>query len=178
MRRVAIALIAGAALVGCNAHSAKPVSLPDPVASPTSTATPPSPSVSPSASAAATGAAKNLVVTDDLRTQLVAAGAKSHGLTSADYTGLTKGETYYARDGDTEWAGAQLVPSDSSEQAQVSSQDDGSYLLFRRTTGGSWTVWDVGVAGGPEGSGCPVAVPVGVLAVWHWHANSCAPPTF
>lgn len=130
----------------------------------------------PSASSSTVTPVQNLVVTDSLRAQLVAAGAALHQLTAADFTGLQPGLTYYAFDAqtDTFWAGAGLVPSPTSYQAQVSTQDDGSYILFERQAGGSWIGRDVGQAGA-VGTPCPVVVPPGVLSVWGWPAGSCRP---
>jgi hypothetical protein len=119
------------------------------------------------------------VVTADLRSQLVAAGAAHNSLPASDYTGLRPGETYYAYDAGTQtyWAGASLDPSPSSTPAQVAAQDDGAYLLFSRVRGGSWTVYDVGLAGTQEGSACPVTVPSAVLGLWGWPPDSCRPAT-
>ena len=121
----------------------------------------------------------NLVVTDALRSQLVAAGAAQHNLSPSDYTGLRAGETYYAYDATTHtyWAGASLDPSPSSTPAQVASQDDGAYLLFDRPQGGTWTVYDVGLAGTPEGTACPTTVPSAILGLWGWPPGSCRPAT-
>jgi hypothetical protein len=120
--------------------------------------------------------AQNLTVTNALRAELVAAGAAHNSLPVSDYTGLRHGVTYYAFDPATStyWAGASLVPSSASTPAQVSSQDDGGYLLFTRPAGGSWTVYSVGMAG-IGGSPCPVKVPASVLAVWGWGAGRCNP---
>ena len=41
---------------------------------------------------------QNLVLTDAIRAQLVAAGAALNGLPASDYTGLVKGESYYGFD--------------------------------------------------------------------------------
>lgn len=128
-------------------------------------------------SATTTGsAAQNLVVASDVRSQLLQAGAALNGLPASAYTGLVSGETYYAYDPATAtyWAGAGLSPSPSSLRAQVSAQDDGSYLLFRRPAGTAWTAQDVGLAG-IGGTKCPTAVPASVLAVWNWAAGSCRP---
>ena len=123
-----------------------------------------------------TSVAENLPVTDLVRSQLVAAGAALNSVPATAYTGLVPGTTYYAYDTatDTYWAGAGLVPSASSQQAQVSVQDDGSYLLFRRPAGASWTAWDVGLSG-IEGSRCPTAVPPAILSEWGWAAGTCRP---
>jgi hypothetical protein len=121
-------------------------------------------------------AAENLVVTSDVRRQLLQVGAALNGLPTSAYTGLVSGDTYYAYDAATAtyWAGAGLSPSPSSLRAQVSAQDDGSYLLFRRPSGTTWTAEDVGLAG-IGGSKCPTSVPASVLVVWHWTARSCRP---
>jgi hypothetical protein len=123
-----------------------------------------------------TPAAENLVVTADVGSQLLQAGAALNGLPASDYTGLVSGETFYGYDWATAtyWAGAGLLPSPSSLRAQVSAQDDGSYLLFRRRAGRAWTAQDVGLAGF-GGTKCPTSVPASVLAVWNWAAGSCRP---
>jgi len=128
---------------------------------------------------AATGAS-DLHITTQVRADLVAAGAAARHLTASDFKGLAPGETYYAFDATTHtyWAGAALVPSSSSYQAQVSSQDDGGYTLFHRTAGGSWIAQDGGMVGPNSGTGagpCATVPPTDVLAIWGWPANSCHP---
>lgn len=120
------------------------------------------------------GGVENLRVTDSVRSELVAAGAASHGLPASDYTGLVQGETFYAVDhsSGTYWAGAGLLPSESSKQAQVSNQDDGSYLIFVRPSGGNWTVYQVGLPATP----CRVTIPPAVLRAWGWDPGTCHPP--
>lgn len=122
----------------------------------------------------------NQPVTDQLRAQLVAAGAALNNIPVAEYTGLAPGLTYYAYDGATQtyWAAARLVPaptSDSSNpsRAQVASQDEGSYYLFRQPRGGSWTAYADGNTG-PD-TPCPTTVPAGVTQVWGWPPGSCRP---
>jgi hypothetical protein len=124
---------------------------------------------------AATGA-ENLLVTKALRAELVQAGAAMNGLPASAYTGLVAGQTYYAYDPGTGtfWAGSALVPSHSSQRAQVSVQDDGGYVLFSRPDGGSWKGQPVGLTG-TEGAKCPTAVPPPVLAVWGWAPGTCRP---
>ena len=106
-------------------------------------------------------------------------GAGGRGLPQPDgrrLHGVVPGRTYYAYDPATStyWAGAALVPSSSSMPAQVSSQDDGSYLLFTRPANGAWTVYSVGMTG-IAGAKCPVPVPASVLAVWGWAPGTCRP---
>ncbi len=131
---------------------------------------------SPSAGSSTSAGARNLVVTAAVRTALLQAGARLHQLPASDYTGLTPGKTYYAYDAGTAtyWAGAALVANSSSQTAHVSVQDDGSYLLFTRAAGQSWTGYDVGLAG-IEGAKCPVTVPAAVLAEWSWKRGTCRP---
>jgi hypothetical protein len=156
---------------------------PHPSVTPTLAATPtPTPTITVTVTSGATptpsaAGAHNLVAGSAVRAALVAAGAQSHGLAASDYTGLVPGETYYAFDPvtSTYWAGAGLVPSSSSMPAQVSVQDDGSYLLFSKSGGGAWSATNVGLAG-IAGSTCPRPVPASVLRVWHWRPKTCRPP--
>ena len=119
---------------------------------------------------------ENLVVTNTIRTQLLAAGAALHQLPVSDYTGLRKGETFYAFDPATDehWAGAALVASKSSLKAQVGDQDDGAYLVFRQKAGGPWKAWNAGIPGDSHFS-CTVTPPAPVLAVWSWAPATCHP---
>jgi hypothetical protein len=132
-----------------------------------------SPSASPSPSA--TGA-ENLVLTDAIRAQLVAAAAKLHDLPASAYLGLVKGESYYGFDPATStyWAGGALDPSPSSQQAQVSVQDDGGCYIFEERAGGSWTASAEGLAG-IEGATCSVHIPAALVALWHWSPGACHP---
>ena len=119
-------------------------------------------------------------MTNDIRAQLLAAGAATNHLPVSDYTGLQPGETYYALDPATGiyWAGAALDPSPSSYQAQVAAQDDGSYFLFEKvpegSRGGSWVAHQDGL-GGIRPSTCPLPLPAAILVLWHWPAGTCRP---
>jgi hypothetical protein len=110
---------------------------------------------------------------------LVAAAAGLNSIPVAEYTGLTPGLTYYALDTQTNtyWAGAKLqpapTPNPSPSQAQISSQDAGSYYVFRQLRGGQWIAYPAGNTG--PGTICPIAVPPAVLAIWGWAAGSCRP---
>jgi len=124
--------------------------------------------------------AVNLVVTDAIRQQLVAALAASISVPPSEYTGLAPGLTYYALDKatDTHWAAAKPVPAPSSNpssptRAQVSSQDEGAYDVFSQPAGGSWTVHATGNAG--QSPPCGVTIPPQVLRVWGWAPGSCRP---
>ena len=151
-------------------------STPAPPASSTSSA-PPGSTSSSSTTAAGTGV-RNLVVSATVRAQLLAAGAAMNELPAADYTGLVAGTTYYAYDPATAtyWAGAGLVPSPTSTPAQVSVQDDGSYVLYEMVQGGAWQARPVGLGATPGQHACPSALPAAVVALWHWAPGTCRPP--
>ncbi|MGO9559738.1 MAG: hypothetical protein ACLPQS_15270 [Acidimicrobiales bacterium] len=180
-RSFVVAVLCAAVLAGCSSAASPSSSTSSttttsqaPSTSSTSTATAPtSTSSAPTTTSAPTG---NLAVTNLVESELVAAGAALNSLPASDYTGLATGRTYYAYDAATKtyWAGAALVPSPSSTQAQVSVQDDGGYLLFMRPAGGAWKAQDVGLAG-VGGTKCPESVPASILALWHWAAGTCRP---
>jgi hypothetical protein len=164
MKRIAVVvmLAAGAVLASCGGSS--------PPATTTTT--------SSTTTSTTSAGAQDLTATSGIKTALLAAGAASHQLPVTDYTGLTTGLTYYAYDpGDaTYWAGAQLVPSSSSQPAQVGAQDDGAYDLFSMTAGGTWTAYNDGF-GTVAGSTCSIVVPAAVRTVWGWSLTApCGGP--
>jgi len=179
-RRWMVGLVLGAgsmALAACSGTSS----------SPTTTSTTAAPSGSsttsagtPSTTGAASATASNLPVTNQIRTQLVAAASALQSIPVAQFSGLAPGLTYYGLDKTTgiRWAGARLVPapvpegSDPSE-AQISSQDAGSYYVFQQPSGGSWTAYPAGNTG--PGTTCPVTIPPAVLQMWGWPAGGCRP---
>jgi len=171
-------VLAGSTLAACSTSpSARPAPAPS---NPATTGANPSSTTPSTATRSATSV--NVAVSDQIRTQLVAAGAALNGIPASQYTGLAPGLTYYALDKTTgtSWAGARLVPAPSSNpsaptQAQISSQDAGSYYVFQRPQGGSWTAYAAGNTG--QGSPCPISVPAGVVGVWGWRAGSCRPPS-
>jgi hypothetical protein len=150
----------------------------------TSTTTPTSSSTttpSPTSTTVAATTGQNLPVTEQIRAQLVAAGAAANGIPVAEYTGLAPGLTFYALDRATAtyWAGARLVPAPTADpsnpsRAQVASQDAGSYTIFTQPQGGNWTAHAAG-ASGPQ-SPCQVTVPPSVVSAWGWPSGSCRPP--
>jgi hypothetical protein len=117
----------------------------------------------------------NLGVNDAIRAELVQVGAELHGVPTSEYVGLVPGITYYTYDPDTMtyWAGAHLMPSATSERAQVSVQDAGSYTLFKKIKGGLWTAFNDGL--GRAGGGCPQALPASILTMWGWDPQYCRP---
>ncbi len=139
-----------------------------------------SPSTSAGSSSGTSATAANVPVTDQVRSELVAAAAGLQQIPVGQFTGLAPGLTYYGLDKSTAtyWAGARLVPAPTADgaapsQAQVSSQDAGSYYVFQKPSGGTWTAYPAGNTG--PGTVCPVTVPPAVLQVWGWPAGSCRP---
>jgi hypothetical protein len=110
------------------------------------------------------------VATDQVKQQLLAAGAASNNLPVTDYTGLAQGLTYYAWDPATRvyWAGAALNGKVTSLQAAIAGQDAGSYLLFWQRPGGSWHAGADG--GGDITSACPL--PRALSRLWGWHPHA------
>jgi len=135
---------------------------------------------SSSTTSAASATAANVPVTDQVRSELVAAAASLQSIPVAQFSGLAPGLTYYGQDKTTGtyWAGARLVAAPSSDpsnptRAQVSTQDEGSYYVFQKPSGGSWTAYAAGNTG--PGTACPVTIPPAILQVWGWPAGSCRP---
>lgn len=116
-------------------------------------------------------------MTSRVAAHLIAAAARINGdVPVSQYAGIDPEGRYYAYDPGTStyWAAGSLRPRDGSSAAAVSVQDDGSYNIFRRTRGGSWTAFDVGLVGA-HGTGCPVEVPESVLHLWRWQQGTCRP---
>jgi len=178
-----VAVLAGAV---CLAACSSPASQPPAANTVTASTTPPAAtSTAPPASAShssspspspSTTSAENLTLTAPIRAQLVAAAAKLNGLPASAYLGLVQGESYYGFDPatNTYWAGGALDPSPSSQQAQVSVQDDGGYYIFEEPAGGSWTASAEGLAG-IGGTTCSVHIPPALVALWHWSPGACHP---
>jgi hypothetical protein len=179
---IGAALAAALWLAGCSTSASQSAATAVPAATTSSAMTS---SAATSASASATTGptpgssptgAQNLVLTDSIRAQLVAAAAKLHDLPASAYVGLVHGESYYGFDPATStyWAGGALDPSPSSQAAQVSVQDDGGYYIFEEPAGGSWTAYAEGL-GGIDGGKCSVTVPPALVALWHWAPGACHP---
>jgi hypothetical protein len=167
----------GLVVAGCSSPSPSAQSN-----STTSTSLPSTTTSTGAQSSTTTSAAQavNVPVTNQIRSQLVAAGAALNNIPVAQYSGLAPGLTYYALDTATQtyWAGARLVPAPSSDpsnptRAQVASQDEGSYYVFTQPKGGSWTAHAAGNVG--PSTPCPVTVPASVVAVWGWPSGGCRP---
>jgi hypothetical protein len=122
-----------------------------------------------------TGSPVNLTVTDQVRAELIAAGALLLGIPASEY-GLQPGRTYYAFDPatGTYWAGAELVGT--TYRAAVSTQSENSYMLFHHTANEPWRARAVGMNGPSALAGpCPVSPPPAVVALWGWQTFGCHP---
>ena len=126
--------------------------------------------------------AVNLDINPAVSSQLLATGAALLGAPVSQYSGLATGLTYYAYDNGTKtyYASARLVPSPvptgaQPSEAQISSQDDGSYLLYQMPLGGAWTAYRDGSSG--PNTPCPtgITLPSDVVTLWGWPAGSCRP---
>jgi len=119
----------------------------------------------------------NLPVTDDVRAQLVQAGAVLTRQPAAQYTGLQPGKTYYAYDpdNDTYWAAAALS-GPKTFQAAVMLQDANSYMIFhKQSQGGTWVA--IGDGFGAKSSGeQPCPLPPEIHDLWQWPLGACYPP--
>jgi hypothetical protein len=120
----------------------------------------------------------NLPVTDDLRGQLLAAGALLTEHPASDYTGLAPGSTFYAYDPflDTYWAAATLA-GPKNDDAATMLQDANSYMAFRRAgPDGAWIPMAVGFGPSstmPPGGNCPL--PPAVHDLWRLMPGFCHP---
>lgn len=125
--------------------------------------------IAPAVSAAPLGGgsgAKNLVVTDAVRSQLVASFASAHHLPVREVGGTYPGSVFYAYDEATrtDWATASFYPTTSDPLTiKDTFQDAGSNGIFSRAASGSWRF---------RGSGAPLLcaeereIPSAVLAAW------------
>ena len=121
----------------------------------------------------------NLQLTDDVRAELVRAGAMLTGRPASEIGGLREGETYHAlmpRTG-IQWAAASLYAKPGQYWAGVQLQDQNSYMFFSKsgTPGSTW----VPIAGGfgpiPAGEE-PCPVPQSVRDLWQWPTGKCYSP--
>lgn len=176
MRKFLVTLAVAAALAACGRGAPSTQGPTSTTRAPSTTTTTAAPT---SSTTGAPGGPVNLTVTDQVRTELIAAGASVLGVPASEYSGLYRGFTFYGYDPatNTYWAGAALVGA--QYDAQVSTQDDGSYILFHRTGDQPWAGLKVGMVG-PNGpmfgaTPCPETPPGGILAVWGWPAGTCHP---
>ena len=120
----------------------------------------------------------NLPLTDDVRAELVQAGAVLTGHPASEFTGLRPGKSYYAYvpDGDMYYAAAKLDGA-KTEEAAINLQDQNSYMMFSKsgTPGAAWIPTAAGFGPIPAGQ-APCPIPQSVRDVWQWPAGECYPP--
>jgi hypothetical protein len=109
----------------------------------------------------------NLPLTDDVRTDLVQAGAVLTGRPASEFSLLRDGESYYAEDpaNGVLWAAAALQANPGQEWA----------LTKEGLPGAIWVPAAIGFGPIPAGEElCPV--PESVRALWGWPSGKCYPP--
>jgi hypothetical protein len=120
----------------------------------------------------------NLPLTDDVRSELVQAGAVLTGSPASDFTGLRPGKSYYAYmpDQDMYYAAAALSGA-KTELAAINLQDQNSYMMFSKS-GSPGATWVPTAAGfGPIAAGeAPCPIPQPVREAWQWPTDKCYPP--
>jgi len=118
----------------------------------------------------------NVPLTDDVRTQLVAAGAVLTGRPVSEFAGLRPDESYYAFDPEAGyWAAGAL--EGNSYLAGINLQDQNSYMVFRKAVDPAATWVPVAIGFGPIPAGqAPCPVPQPIRDLWQWPAGKCYPP--
>lgn len=122
--------------------------------------------------------AENLTLTDDVRAELVQAGATLTGFPASEFTGLRPGKSYYGYDParDMYWAAAALNGAQSVDAA-VNLQDQNSYMMFHKSgdPAASWVPIAAGFGRIPAGDEpCPIPEPI--RDAWQWPTAKCYPP--
>jgi hypothetical protein len=121
----------------------------------------------------------NLTLTDDIRAELVQAGATLTGFPASEFAGLQPGKSYYGYEpeSDTYWAAGKLTGAKSFEAA-VNLQDQNSYMMFHKSGAADATWVPIAAGFGPIPAGkAPCPIPESLRDVWQWPAGKCHPPT-
>lgn len=167
------AVAAGLLVVACSspAHHGAASSI-------TTTSTVPTAStvVSTSTKPPSAGVPVNLVASDAIKADLVAAFIRFDGISAQDVLGAEPGSVYYAYVPSTGiyWALGRIEPSASAPtQVLVRFQDGANYAVFAQPSGSNWSVVDlIGEPACLQAAGLPSAVE----QVWHLSDSSgCAP---
>lgn len=147
---IAAGLLAGGLLAACGTSSSTTTSTAhgDTTTSTSSTATSTGGSSAGGASTTTTGAGpRNLAATLATKAALQSAFVAYKKVPASDIAGTQAGSVYYAYVPSTQtyWALASFTPSSTASQdTLVGMQDGGATGIFRRGTGGSWTMLTVG----------------------------------
>jgi hypothetical protein len=99
-----------------------------------------------------------------MKSQITAAYVAHNHLPANEVAGTAPGSVYYALVPSTgiSWAIASFVPTaTSSQQTQVSMQDEGCCGVFTQANGGSWTM-----VAGFLGAPCPGQIPAELETLW------------
>jgi hypothetical protein len=121
---------------------------------------------------------ENLTLTDDVRAELIQAGATLTGFPASEFTGLEPGVSYYGYDAqsDTYWASAALS-GPKSDDAAIMLQDQNSYMMFHKSGDPEATWVPIAAGFGPIPAGQePCPIPQSIRDVWQWPTAKCYPP--
>ena len=122
----------------------------------------------------------NLTATDDVRAELIQAGATLTGRPATEFIGLAPGRTYYAfvpsETNPIYWAAAALY-GPKTKEAAINLQDQNSYMFFRKGADpdATWVPIAVGFSRITDGT-LPCPIPQPVRDMWQWPAGKCYPP--
>jgi hypothetical protein len=131
------------------------------------------------APAQADEAPTDLPLTDVVRAQLVQAGAVLTGRPVSEFSGLQPANQYYAYEPNADnpyyWAAAAL--EGKTYLAKVYTQDQNSYMIFRKggDPAATWVPMAVGYGPIPAGDD-PCPLPQSIRDVWKWETGKCFPP--
>jgi hypothetical protein len=119
----------------------------------------------------------NLPVTDDVRAELVQAGAVLTGRPASEFSGLRPGRTYYAYQPNANYWAAAALSGPKSETAAINLQDQNSYMMFYKGVdpAAKWVPIAAGFGPIPAGE-APCPIPQSVRDLWQWPTGKCYPP--
>ena len=131
------------------------------------------------APAQADDAPVNLPLTDDVRAQLVQAGAVLTGRPASEFSGLSPENQYYAYDpnGGNPYYAAAAALVGKTDLAKVNTQDQDSYFMFYKGGDRAATWVPIAAGFGPIPAGDePCPLPQSIRDLWQWPTGKCYPP--